>query len=308
MSSIGGEAQARLGLREGGQLAHAMVAHVAERAGIRALAIKGPVSDHYELREPRVSADADVLVEPGRFKEFCQLLRESDWHPRHERSVPTLMDQHSVTLICDRWPNDIDVHEYFPGFFGDRATTFDRLWSTHQTLSLAHVEVPVPSRAGAAVIGALHSLRYTRSVRHDVELDRIMRIVRDEFDDAQREDFLQIIRIGGAQWVMRDVLAAIGVQAEADATLQQRQLWTLNRETVEDGAAVSWLVAVKRAPLREKPGIMFRAFWIARADIPRNDAGRLPTVREAWEHRVLRWKRGGRAMVHYVRGRLRRQM
>ncbi|WP_353114301.1 nucleotidyltransferase family protein [Microbacterium sp.] len=306
MSSVHGGAPVRLGLREGGHLAHALVAHVAEQAGIRTLAIKGPVADHYGLREPRVSADADVLVEPARFSELCQLLMENSWHPRHERSVPTLMDQHSVTLICDRWPNDIDVHEYFPGFFGDRGRTFDRLWSTRRTLPLAHVDVPVPSRAGAAVIGALHSLRYTRSLRHNDELERITRIVSDEFDDEQREDFVQIVQVGGAQWVMRDVLAAIGVEAETDATARQRQLWTLNRETVEDGAAVSWLAAMRQSPWAEKPGVLFRALWISRADIPRNDPDIVPTAREAWQHRLVRWRRGTRALLHYVWGSVRR--
>jgi len=289
-------------LNEANELTHAYVAATSRRSGIRALSIKGLVSDRYGLREPRIAADADVLVDPDRFEEFCALLQEGGWHPRVERDVPSLMEQHSVTLIHDGWPNDIDVHVYFPGFFADKAVTFDRLWQTHTSIEVAHSPVLVPSRAGAAVIGALHSLRYTRSIRHSVELERIAHVVEEEFSDEERADFVDIARAGGAQWVLGEVLERIGVKPVVDVTPSQQRLWQINRTTVEDGSAVSWLVALREARWFRKPGILMRALWISRKDIPRNDPDVLPTRREAWAHRRLRWHRGAVALWHYLRG------
>ncbi|MDR6867264.1 hypothetical protein J2Y69_001865 [Microbacterium resistens] len=289
-------------LTEANELTHAYLAVVSQRSGIRALSIKGLVSDRYELREPRIAADADVLVDPRRFDEFCELLKAGGWRPRLERDVPSLMEQHSVTLIREGWPNDIDVHVYFPGFFADRAATFDRLWETRASMEVAHVDIAVPSRAGAAVIGALHSLRYTRSIRHSSELERIVDIVANDFDDADREDFLGIARAGAAQWVLGEVLERIGVPVVVDIDAHQQRLWATNRKTIEDGAAVSWLAAFRGAPLHRKPALLFRALWISRDDIPRNDPLHRPTVAEAWAHRRLRWRRGAIALWHYLRG------
>lgn len=285
------------------ELAHAHIAHIARRNGIRVLSIKGPVADHYGLREPRVAADADVLVEPGRVDELCELLMGHGWHRRMERDVPTLLGHHSITLIRSNWPNDIDVHRFFPGFFGDRAEVFDALWNSHSVVRLAHTEVYIPSRAGAAVIAALHCVRYTRSERHAIELRLVIDAVNATFTEQDKAEFAEIAAVGHAQWVLAETLYEIGLPHTDDATAEEQRLWTRNRRTVEDGSAVSWLAAVRSAPLHRRPGVIFRAWWISRDDIPRNDPDVRPTLSEAWSHRVLRWRRGARAIRNQWRDR-----
>lgn len=291
-------------LSAGNDLAHALMAHLAGESGIRVLSIKGFVSDRYCLREPRVAADADVLVDPARFEDFCALLNRYGWRLRHERPVPSLMEPHSVTYIHDHWPNDIDAHVYFPGFFGPPADAFDVLWSSRTTMTVAETAVSVPSRAGAAVIAALHALRYTHSSRHADELTGLKQILVDDFTDAEREEFVGIARAGGALWVLGEVLAEIGVGEETDATSAQILLWKTNRATIEDGAAVSWLAAMRTERWYRRPGVILNAIWISRADIPRNDPSTFPTAREAWHHRSMRWRRGSVALVHYLRLRM----
>lgn len=286
---------------EANELAQALLAHTAREAGIRTLAIKGLVADRYELRPPRVAADADVWVDPGRFSEFCALLTARGWHLRVEREVPSLLGAHSVTMIRDDWPNDLDIHIRFPGFFADDAIVFNRLWETRGEMEIAHISVPVPSRAASAVIAALHSVRYTKSVRHSGELERVAELLETEFTDVERAEFIDVARAGRAQWVLRELFERIGEPYKTDADSKQRQLWNLNRATIEDGAAVSWLSELREAALHRKPAVLFRALWISRADIPRNDPERMPTASEAWSHRVFRWKRGAASLMRYAR-------
>ncbi|WP_448710932.1 hypothetical protein [Microbacterium profundi] len=288
-------------LPEANELAQALLAHVGREAGIRTLAIKGLVADRYELRSPRVAADADVMIDPARFDEFCTLLTTRGWHLRVERDVPSLLGPHSVTMIRGDWPNDLDVHVRFPGFFADDQTIFDRLWRTHEQMHFAHTDVPVPSRGASAVIAALHAVRYSKSARHSAEFERVAQLLEGEFTEAERSEFIDVARVGRAQWVLRALFERIGHPHDVDADAEQQYLWTTNRATIEDGAAVSWLNELRRAPLRRRPGILFRAMWISRADIPRNDPSQTPTMAEAWQHRMLRWRRGAAALFRYRR-------
>lgn len=292
--------QASFTLTEANELAHALLARIGQDHGIRTLSIKGVVADRYQLRRPRVAADADVIVDPARFDEFCTALGQHRWHLRVEREVPSLLGPHSVTFIRDDWPNDIDAHVRFPGFFADDQTVFERLWQTRSRMRVAHVDIAVPSRGASAVIAALHAVRYSKSARHAGELEQVADLLTDGFTAEERAEFTDVARVGRAQWVLRDLFERIDQTIEVDADPRQQRLWTTNRATIEDGAAVSWLTQLTAAPWPRKPGILARALWISRADIPRNDSRRLPTAREAWAHRALRWKRGAVALGRYL--------
>ncbi len=290
-------------LSEANELAHALLAQIGRETGIRTLSIKGLVADRYELRKPRVAADADVIVDPERFDEFCAALDDHGWHLRVEREVPSLLGPHSVTFIRDDWPNDIDAHVRFPGFFADDQTVFERLWRTRGDMEVAHARVTVPSRGASAVIAALHAVRYSKSLRHAGELEQVAHLLTDDFSVSEREEFIDVARVGHAQWVLRELFDLIGEPWDVDVDPRSQQLWNINRATVEDGAAVSWLSSLRNAPWHRKPGVLVRALWISRRDIPRNDPGRMPTTREAWAHRLLRWRRGTAALMHYARSR-----
>jgi hypothetical protein len=171
-------------------------------------------------------------------------------------------------------------------------------------MEIAHVDVPVPSRGASAVIAALHAVRYSKSARHSGEYERVAQLLEDGFTEADRAEFIDVARVGRAQWVLRGLFDRIGVSYLVDAESEQQRLWNTNRATIEDGAAVSWLNEMRRAPLRRIPVVLFRAVWISRADIPRNDPSRMPSMAEAWRHRMLRWRRGAAALLRYktIRG------
>ncbi|MFD5213444.1 hypothetical protein [Microbacterium sp. NPDC058345] len=291
---------AKFSLSEANELAHALLAQIGRDTGIRTLSIKGLVADRYRLRRPRVAADADVMVDPARFDEFCALLNERGWHLRVEREVPSLLGPHSVTFIRDDWPNDIDAHVRFPGFFADDQAVFDRLWRTRGEMEVAHVEVNVPSRGASAVIAALHAVRYSRSLRHAGEFEQVAHLLEHDFSAEDRDEFVDVARVGRAQWVLRELFERIGHPFEVDVDARRQRLWSTNRATVEDGAAVSWLNSLAAAPWHRKPAVLVRAVWISRAEIPRNDAERMPTVGEAWAHRMLRWRRGTVSLMQYA--------
>ena len=84
----------------------------------------------------------------------------------------------------ERW----DGRGYPEGLAGDRiplaarlmalADVFDALWATRERLDFAHRPCSIPSKAGCALILALHSVRSTTTqVRHADELERLLREV-----------------------------------------------------------------------------------------------------------------------------------
>lgn len=282
------------------QLAHAMAAAIARGLGVRALSLKGPIASHYSLRPPRASADADILIEPERFAEYCSALESRGWHTRVGRETPALMPQHSMTYIHPEWPCDIDVHWMFPGFFADAAEAFDALWSSREQVSVAHCPVQAPSKAGSAVIMALHAERDRRSPKHVEERDLVSTALRERFTAAERDEFVTIAYAGRAAWTLRDYFLTADLGAVVvDADAEQQRRWALFSNRVDDASSVAWWQRVRTAPWPQRPRWMLRAIWVSRQDMPRNDPDVLPSRREMWSYQVHRWRRGSEATMRY---------
>lgn len=286
-----------LSQRDAVALAHALVAEAAQRSGVRAVVIKGPVAATYGLRRDRVSADVDVLVEPQGVAILKDELVRRGWHPPVERSVPRVLEQHSITLVNDVWPCSIDVHRSFPGLFADPEVTFDVLWRGRTVVQMGHLPISAPSRAGMAVILALHSLRSPTEVRSRTELPWLSAVIASEFTDEERGELVRLVCAGRAQWVMRDVVSAVtGREADDDATPEEKQSWELNQLAPQDKSAFLWRreasVAIHGGQLLR----LWRAVWIRRADVPRSIVSELPSRREHWRYQVERWGRGLRAL------------
>lgn len=283
------------------QLAHALAGMLAAESGSRILTIKGPASDLHGLRKPRVAADADVLVDPVDFFRFCERLEERGWRTRHGRETPSVLPPHSRTYIHPQWPCDIDVHSAFPGFFGGPAAAFEALWASRVQIVIAHTRTYAPSRAGSAVIAALHAQRSSQSERHRAEGRQILSIVGTDFRADEKSEFYRIARAGGAVWVLRDLVGSLDLgPVIADARPSDQRLWELNRAFNEDGSTVGWLLHWKAAKWSQRFSILARAVWVPRADIPRNDASILPTRAEARRYRRARLRRGLAALGRYL--------
>ncbi len=281
-------------------LAHALAAAIARSLDARAISIKGPIAEHYDLRAPRVSADADVLIEPSRYVEFCEALESRGWHTRVGRETPALLPHHSRTFIHKDWPCDIDVHWMFPGFFAGAEVAFDVLWSSRQEVTVAHSPVQAPSKAGAAAIMALHAERDRRSAKHIEEHQLVCAALNESFTTAEREEFVEIARRGRAIWTLRDYFDAADLgPATVDVGAEQRRQWELFSSWVDDASTVAWWQRVRAAPWREKLGWAWRAVWVSRKDLPRNDLEEVPSRQEMWRYQVHRWRRGVEASLRY---------
>ncbi|WP_446664564.1 nucleotidyltransferase family protein [Flexivirga sp. B27] len=149
----------------GVELAHALTADVAARHDCRVLFIKGPVATVQDLRPARTSTDVDVWVEPEKHGTLIRALAEHGWRRRVLPDGPRILESHSVTLLHDDWPCDIDVHRYFPGLLAEPRAVFDFLWDRHETVELAGVSIPACDRLAAALVLAAHQLR-------DFDVDR----------------------------------------------------------------------------------------------------------------------------------------
>ncbi|PPG42705.1 nucleotidyltransferase family protein [Pseudoclavibacter sp. RFBA6] len=297
---------------DGVALSTALAQHVARQHGIRMLVIKGPISADLGLRTRRHSTDVDIVVEPDRAKDLIAALGEYGWTPRPWPDFPKLLEQHSRTLIHESWPNDIDVHHYWPGFLGDPRVAFDRLWLHRIQVQVAGHPIEAPDLAGSALVLALHSLREEGQVSVDsrqmteyaelVEALKTMEGADSEFVSDSRisasltEQILQDAVGTDSTQTARRFLIDLGhdVPLVPNSTASEAlRLWRLNAKA--EHAMTGWMLKLQRAPLLEKPSIAARAFFPARADLEAIDPdlrNGVITLRQAWWRRVSRGMHG----------------
>lgn len=292
---------AALRIDEAVELSHAWVSGLAAAHGIRALIIKGPTLARQGLREERASADTDVLIEPERFAEFCDLVGAAGWRERPSMLITEHTSPHSRTFVREGWPCDLDVHHRFPGFLADPEDVFDALWERRAVLDFAHQRCAVTDRAGSALILALHSVRSAQQqARHAAELDQLTRVALTAHEKA---DVAALALATGSAATLEDVWPRLGVEIEApagDLASTQLREW---RELVDAGGFGSyfWFRAFRHTRRREWPRLAWRAIWptdhdllIARPELP--DAF-WPKLRG----RIARWGRGLRSLPRAVR-------
>ncbi|WP_169747747.1 nucleotidyltransferase family protein [Demequina subtropica] len=279
------------------ELAHALVDGVGRARGIRVLFLKGPGAAHHGLRPARVSADADAMVAPGDLASMLEGLAAAGWHEREHSDLAHLFATHSVTLIHDAWPCDIDVHVRFPGFLQDPADVFEALWERRVPIALAGVEVSIPDRTGAILIAALHSLRTpAQTSRHAAEVRMLLDMVLPSLDEAEREDLASLASLTGCQDTARPVLERFVVLPPSTPARVDPELdaWRVRTGAQGSSTVQHWQIIVS-SPLRRRPRLIWNAFWRSaedlRRDHPEIPPGRVALVRA----RLARWGRGLRA-------------
>jgi hypothetical protein len=167
---------------------------------------------------------------------------------------------------------------------------------------IAHTAVIGPSRAASAVIGALHAARHPSSPRHQDETKQIAELLREGFSGAEREAFYRLAHTGRALTVLSDLItnAELGPRVD-DLSPDERRRWLLMLGPDEGASALGWVDALREVPLLQKPGLVARALWVHREDIPRNDPSLVPSTADAWRYRWTRWVRGAKLLAHYLR-------
>lgn len=290
-----------LSTRDAVDLASAWLCQRARVAGIRALLVKGPVAAQLGLRRERVSADADILVEPGRVAEFVDALAPFGWHERPQGTVPQLVAAHSVSLINDDWPIDLDVHAFWPGFLADSGQVFDTLWNSRIHSTLAGAEVTAPSVESMALILALHSLRHPlgRDNSRVDDLAALSAATRRVVPVATGETLLRRARELGATQTAAPFLRMLGVAVAADpAPSRELQLWRLKAET--RGNVSAWLLEARRARGIERVRVVLRAVLPGSAELRRLHPDLPPGIRGLVLGWTGRWRSGLRELPRTV--------
>lgn len=281
------------------ELAHALCQWIGSTEGVRVLSIKGPISEAQGLRPPRISSDADVIVEPDGYEKFCQHLMRRGWHRRYARKIPSTLEHHSRAFIHPDWPVDIDVHHYYPGSFVEKSVLFDTLWEYRTTEIIASREIVATNPLASSLVMLLHAARQPRSGRHIAETRHLETLVRGGLlGDEGPAHLLELARSVHAVGPIRPFLVRLGVSCENGfASKDQRRLWEFFVATNDDGAAAAWLLELFNAPVLRKPYVLWRAVYPTNSELQFTMA----TSDLGWlgRHR-LRWVRLGRGCTHLV--------
>lgn len=280
---------ANLELVEAVLLGHALVARAAASRGVRALAIKGPVTEHFRLRSPRQSVDVDYLVEPGRFDTVQEVLEESGWRPQVV-SAPRLLAQHSVTLRHEKWPCEIDLHHWFPGFFVEPQVLFDQLWQRRVALPIAGYDCDAVDRVGTAAITALHFLR--DAGRRSDDLEDLVQRLSTTITDEERADLVALAGATGSADTLGPLLDRLAIDRPASqVSVNDLAAWNL-RSTTVDPRSIQWVNAFATTPVYGWPRLLWRAVVHTEEEIRKDD----PDIAEGWRGllvgRIRRLKRG----------------
>ncbi|MGD8168350.1 nucleotidyltransferase family protein [Herbiconiux sp. P16] len=240
-------------------LGYASVTRIAETSGIRILLIKGLVLQELGLRPPRAYADIDVLVEPARFAEFVSLLGDFGWHERVHLWLYDRIEEHSITLIHDGWPVDIDVHRYYPGFLAPAEVVFEALWARRQTFTIAATDVVGTDVVGGAAILGLHALRWLHTARNKEELSHLLTRLRADHQLA--EELAELAAATGSSQTLGPIFADIGTAPRHGVAVSPKAIKSWNRRVAHPSRTGEWLTYFGQLPLRQRPRELLIVLW-----------------------------------------------
>ena len=235
---------------------------MARSHGLRVLVIKGTSLNHHGLRERTSHADVDVLVAPDDVEPFLKAMADIGWRARMGKYNDYPVRNHSVTLIHDRWPADLDVHRVFPGFLRDAGEVFDQLWSRRVEIESANQPVDITDFSGSALVLALHSARSkAENPRHADELARLIQLSAD-WSAEQRADIAELARATGCSQALDEILPLMGVPVSTDDGASQADV-TRWRQVIhgEVSSLEAWRANLREHPVHRWPGLVWHAVW-----------------------------------------------
>lgn len=240
-------------------LGYALVDGIATDAGIRALAIKGPVPAAHGLIPPRQSVDVDVVVPPDDHPRLKARLQALGWVPVEQVWTSSVLPSHSTTLRHPRWPCEIDLHDRFPGMLTDPESAFDALWRERRTVVVAGRAVRAVGPAGAALVAALHSLRAPDVGRSAYELDQLVQSV--GAGRVSTAALLELVQATGAVRTAAPLLTRLSLPVPDDGPdSPELAAWELKaRLSGTTTAGLGWVLPLRAAPLRKRLPLLWQA-------------------------------------------------
>lgn len=289
-----------LNLAESRALVAAMIARISRDLDIDATLIKGPTPTVHGLRAPRESADVDVLTSPEGHQPLLTELMTRGWHPYAGDTTAHLIPQHSITLVHERWPLELDLHYRFPGFLKDPQVVFDLLWERRQTFEQAHQPVWIPDRNSSILIAALH---YERAPEiHEASLEDLKVRVDGLLNEEDLLDLANLAAQTGAADTLRDFLDGVGAPPVGVGTSDPADLaaWNLNRAGGRI-TGLAWLDEFRQASWFRRPAVLWRAVMFTEDELrfkfPEAPAG----PRGVWLARYWRLRQAIKALPQALR-------
>lgn len=273
------------------------MAWLGDRSGIRVLLIKGSSAAVQGLRPERQSTDVDVLVHPRDHGRFLALCETHGWHRRPESLSWSAFITHSVTLIRDSWPCDIDLHRSFPGLIGEPGEIFDRLWSRSVELDDFGHAVRCPGRADHVVVLVAHALRSPHDGRSKSDLAELRSRVLNG-TSVTVEEYMGAARGLGAERSTADFLRSVGHDVVLDDLVAEEVLWDVHRRAVSH--TLDWFALVSEASWTERTRLLWRGLWPNRTDLQASYPGSATTRRQRARLRGLRLGRAARQGPHVL--------
>lgn len=254
-----------LTLDEGVLLGHALVSCVAHEADARVLIIKGPRQVALSLKPARASVDIDALVHPDDFDRMLAAMCSLGWDRRVPDTSPHVLPFHSVAVAHEGWPCEIDVHHHYPGFFAPDVVVFSALWERRSSDVVAGVPVPVCDLTGDTLIAALHAARAPSQKRGDWEF-LVSSVSRRT--SAELQDLAALAAATGAADTLRGFLSAVGAPAIGVGSTPPDDLYKWSLLTAgERVRGIGWVHELRQAPLRRKPGVLWRMVFLSEAEV-----------------------------------------
>ncbi|YAL84093.1 nucleotidyltransferase family protein [Dermacoccaceae bacterium W4C1] len=280
-------------------MAHALVEEVCSQNNLRAFAVKGLVNLHYRLRERQGSSDADVWVAPEDFSTLLERLGELGWLPRPDEAGPRVLELHSVSLVHQQWPCDVDVHRYYPGFLADPAVVFEVMWERRAQIPIAGVTVTAADRPSAVAVMALHALRDMQQSRNTTEFASLRSMLVHEADPAFVADLSELARRTWCMDTLAPLLGPLGIRLPRPSTSEYRRdlaKWEVRRR--DNSPTSAWLAEMRSEPVATWPRQLWRAAFLPgpmfREYHPETPQGSAALV----QARVRRLGRGVKALPH----------
>lgn len=234
------------------KLAHGAVDHALTEAGIRTLHFKGYAATQI-FPPDRTSSDVDVIVDPTQAERAVEALCSRGWTVVSSYADGSIF-RHAAAL----WHNHlgyVDVHRWVPGFTASAETVFERFWSQHTTLEIAHWDCAVPERLDHVLLALLHAARDPHRGAH--EATSLWSGVADE----RRDDLRNTVKALGAEVAW---LVATGEDLGADR--DQAAVWSAIQEGSDRTELLSARLHAAQGPL-QKVGLMAGALVINRSHL-----------------------------------------
>lgn len=245
-----GASGTELALNEAVPLCQAWAVAFLQGAGIRALAIKGPVFVLLQVRRPRQSNDVDVLVDPSDFDRARDLLFAAGWELFIEGLLHDVSAVHSLTLAHPLWACTLDLHHHFPGILREPQSAFDVLWGQRCEVTVAHRSVTTLNRPAAFIVESLNSLRNLGVGVWSAEGARLVTELPSPFTPEELNSFIECVPRLAAARTLEPVLRSLGVTTRSEVPEDSRLAVQWDRYARFGTPGSAWTNAVQwRRPI-----------------------------------------------------------